>query len=95
LERLSKTRKIEWRMLHFKSDSVQLGAGHGNGAFDIDGSKSDKSGLTLLEGFDYAVKAGYVWHILTPYEAFKSFKMFKPFKSSEKQKRLGRALNAL
>jgi hypothetical protein len=57
-------------MLHFKSDSVQLGAGHGDGAFDIDRSKGDKSGLTLLKGFDYAVKAGYVWHIHSFYWLF-------------------------
>jgi hypothetical protein len=49
-------------VFHFEGDTVELGAGHGDGAFDVHGSKRDECGLTLFEGFDNAVEAGYVWH---------------------------------
>src|SRR5574341_356869 len=63
LERLAQPRKVERRVLHLEGDAVELGARHGNGVFNIDGRERDKSGLALFEGFDYTVKAGYVWHV--------------------------------
>jgi hypothetical protein len=49
-------------MLHFKGDAVELGSRQRYRAFAIDGTERDKGSLTLFEGFDYAVKAGYVCH---------------------------------
>ena len=63
LECLTQPGKIERRVLHFIGDAVELRARHGDGAFDVDGRESDESGLVLFKGFDYAVKAGYVWHV--------------------------------
>jgi putative ABC transport system ATP-binding protein len=50
------------RVLHLEGNAVKLGAGHCNRALDIDWGKRYKGGLALLQGFDYAVQAGYVWH---------------------------------
>jgi hypothetical protein len=55
LKRLAQPWKIERRVFHLESDAVELRACHGHGAFDIHRRERNESGLTVLEGFDYAV----------------------------------------
>ena len=62
LQRLAQPGKIERRVFHFEGDAVELGTCHRDGAFDIYWRERDEGGLALLQGFDYAVEAGYVWH---------------------------------
>ena len=62
LQRLAQPGKVERCVFHFEGDAVELGACHRNRAFDIYWRERDEGGLTLFQGFDYAVKAGYVWH---------------------------------
>jgi hypothetical protein len=80
LQGLAEAGKIKGRVFHFEGDTIELGARHGDGAFDVHGSKRDENGSTLFEGFDNAVEAGYVWH-RDSFRSFKKFKLFKPFKS--------------
>jgi hypothetical protein len=49
-------------MFHFKGDTVELGSRQRDRAFAIHRTERDKGRLTLFQGFDYTVKAGYVWH---------------------------------
>jgi hypothetical protein len=42
-------------VFHFKRDTVEFRARHGDRAFDVVRRKRYESGLTLFEGFDYAV----------------------------------------
>src|SRR5215471_9895991 len=63
LERLTQAGKIQRRVLHFEGDAVQRRACHGDGAFSIHWSKRSEGGFAFLQGFDYAVKPRYVWHV--------------------------------
>jgi hypothetical protein len=49
----------------------------------------------LLEGFDYAVKAGYVWHILNSLRSVQVVQNVQAVQIVKNQAIGGRALNTL